>query len=641
MDLSDEQQDLLGHPPYLSGRVLAGPGTGKSFMSVMYLAQLSESAKHKKLRVRYITFTRAATAEFADKLRKRGLFESPAGQPPKTMHAYSLRILRTPKNRQISGIPDPLRIPDDWEQEQLIRPDISRLLRAKGYKTATPSKVAALEAELSAGFQSLTREKLPIAAKEPKLVQAYQDIWEEHRRRYGYTLLSELPIRAAAVLARKDAADPEVDLLIVDEYQDLNQAEQLVLQELHKRGVAILAIGDDDQSIYSWRNAAPEGIRNFTKTFDTECDYPLTVCHRTGAPALKVAAELINQDRDRPTKKPLTPSATASTEFRYLRFPTDSAEAAGVARIVRARLKAPVKPGDDPIKVAVLVRSDVSAWAAELAPQFAGLGIPLAAPTDIDSILKDRGVRIALALGQLIRRKGDDSLAWRALLKVTPGVGDTAVDHIYGSAESGSFAARFRALHANGFPELRNRIEVDAMVQGIQDAMAQVPKRKGPPVGESWAAWLVDQVKQIDADVFTPDAEKQFKTIGDKAGQRNLNDLLNKFQPTLRESASGADYQVQIMTMAMSKGLTFDTAIVVGAEEGNIPNPRGDEGEELRYLYVALTRATHLTVVTYAQKRTGRTAPIGQSHGRPRRWPSPLMTELSGVKAEDGVAAFT
>ena len=65
----------------------------------------------------------------------------------------------------------------------------------------------------------------------------------------------------------KDAAGPEVDLLIVDEYQDLNQAEQRVLKELHKRGVAILAIGDDDQSIYSWRNAAPEGIRNFTTTF--------------------------------------------------------------------------------------------------------------------------------------------------------------------------------------------------------------------------------------------------------------------------------------------------------------------------------------------------------------------------------------
>lgn len=267
----------------------------------------------------------------------------------------------------------------------------------------------------------------------------------------------------------------------------------------------------------------------------------------------------------------------------------------------------------------MLVRSDVSAWADELQPEFDKLGVTLAAPTNVDSILQDRGVRIALALGQLIRRKGDDSLAWRALLKVTPGIGDSVVDHIYSGAGSGNFAARLLALHANGFAELRNRIEVDAMVQSIQDAMVKVPKRKGPPNGESWAGWLVEQVKQMDPDAFTTIAEDRFKTIGDKAGQRDLDDLLNKFQATLRQSASGPDNQILIMTMAMSKGLTFDTAIMMGAEEGNIPAPQGDPAEERRYLYVALTRATYLTVVTYAEERTtGPTAPIGQSYGRPR-----------------------
>lgn len=639
MDLSDEQEAFLKHPPTKSGRVLAGPGTGKSFTSVMYLAQLAHD--HKDLRVRYITFTRAASAEFADKLRKRGIFKSPTGQPPKTMHAYSLGILTHPKYRAISRIPYPLRIPDDWEQEQLVRPDISRLLREKGYQTATPSKVAALEAEMSASFESLMGEKLPIADKEPALAKAYQEVWAEHRLRYGYTLLSELSFRAAAVLAQRGTADPGVDLLIVDEYQDLNQAEQKVLQELHKRGVAILAIGDDDQSIYRWRNAAPDGIRNFTKTFDRACDYSLTVCHRTGRRALDVAAQLINQDPHRAAKEPLKPFDTASTEFRYLRFPTNADEAAGVARIAQARLKAPVKPGDDPIKITVLVRSDVSAWASELEPHFDKLGVPLAAPTDVNAILEDRGVRIALALGQLIRRKGDDSLAWRALLKVTPGIGDSVVDHVDSSADSGSFAARLLALHDIGFPELRNRIQVDALVQSIQDAVAKVPKRKGPPNGVSWAAWLVDQVKLIDAGAFNAIAEDRFKTIGDKAGQRNLDDLLNKFQPTLRESASGADDQIRIMTMAMSKGLTFDTAIVMGAEEGNIPDPQGDTAEERRYVYVALTRATRLTVVTYAEQRTaGRTARIGLSRGRPQRRPSPFMADLDGVDAEDGVTAF-
>jgi DNA helicase II / ATP-dependent DNA helicase PcrA len=638
MALSPEQEVILKHPPKESGRVLAGPGTGKTYTSVMYLAQLAKM--HKRPRVRYITFTRATTAEFAAELDKQNLLKSPAGQPPRTMHAYSLGILLDRKNRKFSQIPYPLRIPDDWEQQQLIRPDISRLLRENGYPNATPSKVAALEAEMSAGFESLPGKQLPIAAKEPKLVKAYRDVWREHRLQYGYTLLSELPFQAAAALAANNAADPGVDLLIVDEYQDLNRAEQQVLQELHKRGVAILAIGDDDQSIYSWRHAAPDGIRDFTTTFAPAHNYPLTICRRSGAPALEVATQLINQDLDRRTKAPLRPSGAASTAFRYLRFSTNADEAAGVARIAQARLKAAMKP-DDKRVIAVLVRSDVAAWAAELQPYFDEIGEQLAAPADVDSILSDRGVRTALALGQLIRRKGNDSLAWRALLKVTPGIGDKVVDHVYRSADSNTFAARLLALHDDGFPELRNGQEVRAMVQRILDAVekAKVPKRKGPPNGKSWAAWLVGEVKQIEVDAFTPIAEERFKEVGDKAGQRDLDELLNKFQAKLREPARGEDKEIRIMTMGMSKGLTFDTAIVIGAEEGNIPDPRSDRAEERRYLYVALTRAKHMTVVTYAEKRTGPTAPIGQSLGRPRREPSSFMAELNGVHAEDGAAA--
>src|SRR6478736_3797212 len=104
MGLSDEQEAFLKHPPTESGRVLAGPGTGKSFTSVKYLEKLA--AEQSNLRVRYITFTRAATAEFAKKLGDKKLIAL-GGQPPKTMHGYSLRILLRLKSKRI---PYPLRI---------------------------------------------------------------------------------------------------------------------------------------------------------------------------------------------------------------------------------------------------------------------------------------------------------------------------------------------------------------------------------------------------------------------------------------------------------------------------------------------------------------------------------------------------
>lgn len=615
----------------MSGLVLAGPGTGKTLTSVAYLKKLA--AANSGLRVRYITFTRVATADFARKLDVK-LLRALGGQRPQTMHGYSLRILLS---SDTDRIPFPLRIPDDWEQAQLIRPDISRLLKEKGYPKATLRKVSVLEAEMSARFESLGGGSLPLAATEPSLVKAYKEVWEEHRLRYGYTLLSELPSQAAALLAETEQPERNVDLLIVDEYQDLNGAEQKVLQELGKRGVAILAIGDDDQSIYSWRNAAPEGIRKFKTTFATAHDYSLTLCYRNGKPALEVAARLIEKDRRRRGKKRVEPAGNApSTAFRYLHFSTNSDEAAGVARIARARFTAPLKP-DEKRVIAVLVRSDVPAWTTELQPHFQELGVPLTAPADVDSILSDRGVRTALALGQLIRRNNQDSLAWRALLKVTHDIGDTVIDHIYRSPGSGTFATRLLALHDDGFPELRNRDQVRAMVQRILDAVkkAKVPKRKGPPNGVSWAAWLVNEVKQMDADAFTTVAEERFKEVGDKSGQRDLDKLLNKFQATLREPAPGGDNEIRIMTMGMSKGLTFDTAIVIGAEEGNIPDSRGARAEERRYLYVALTRATQMTVVTYADKRTGPTARNRQSTQRKQ---STFLSGLQGVVSEDGKA---
>jgi len=109
MALSAEQEAFLLHPPTESGRLLAGPGTGKSFTSVAYLEKVS--ADNPGLRIGYITFTRAATAEFAMKLNDNGM-TALNGEPPKTMHGFSLGLLLSHHSNRI---PYPLRIPDSWE----------------------------------------------------------------------------------------------------------------------------------------------------------------------------------------------------------------------------------------------------------------------------------------------------------------------------------------------------------------------------------------------------------------------------------------------------------------------------------------------------------------------------------------------
>ena len=626
MALSPEQLAFLDHSPFRSGRLLAGPGTGKSFTSVAYLEQVAN--KNPTTRVGYITFTRAATAEFAKKMDDSGL-SALGGQPPKTMHGYSLGILL---RNHSSRIPYPLRIPDDWEVTELIRPDISRILKAKGYSEATPTMVSKLEAELAASFQSLSGDILPISMEQPDLVNAYKGVWRDHRNRYGYTLLSELPYQAAGVLEDIDESDLGVDLLIVDEYQDLNRADQKVLQELHRRGVAVLAIGDDDQSIYSWRNAAPDGIRDFLTTFDTSCDYPLTISHRCGPPALDIANQIIEQDPARPRKGRLQPSGSApSTMFRYLRYASNVEEAAGVARIAQSRLAAGVDAGD----IAVLVRSSLQSWTRGIQPVFDSIGVPLAPPPDTRSILADRGVRTALALAQLIVNI-NDCLAWRALIRVTPGLGDAVVEYVNDSQVDGNFAERLLALNESGFSGLSRRATLTEVVNNVLTELSEAPPPDLGIGGLGWAAWLAERV---GAQLFDPEALTQFLAVGDLIGQdQRLSSFVGEFQTSLNDLASGSVDGVRIMTMGMSKGLTFNTAIVMGAEAGNIPSPRGEEAEELRLLYVALTRATDLTVVTYANRRTGPTARVGQSQVAAQRERSPFMSGLQGVGIEDGTS---
>lgn len=624
VSFSREQLAFLEHPPEHSARVLAGPGTGKSFTSVAYLERVSTN--NPDLRVGYLTFTRAATAEFARKMNDSGL-SALGGKPPKTMHGFALGLLL---EFHSGRIPYPLRIPDSWEVKNLIRPDISNRLRAKGFSHATPTCVKALEEELAANFESLGGAALPIAKDQPELTNAYRGVWEAHRKSYGYTLLSELPYQASGVLADLDEIDVGIDLLIVDEYQDLNKADQEVLQRLSDRGIAVIAIGDDDQSIYSWRNAAPDGIRQFKTTFDTNYDYPLSISQRCGGKALEVASSVIEQDSLRPAKKRLTPSDSApATEFRYLKFKNNVAEAREVARLLAKRIES----GVDPSQIVVLVRSRSSIWRRELEPQFKQLDIPMAPLVDVDAILADRGVRKALALGQLAGNI-DDSLAWRSLIEVTPGVGKAAVDYVYQSDAPGSFASCLLALHNQGFDGYRGKNTLSTLVNDALQGISLAASPKDFPVEGGWASYLAELVGR---DLFDEYVLQLFNAIGDQMGtEAELAYFVREFEPALRDLMSGMAQGVRIMTMGMSKGLTVNTAVVLGVENGNVPKASRARDEELRLLYVALTRATDLTVVCYANRRRGTTARVGDPRVGQQREQSPFMATIRDVTLEDG-----
>jgi DNA helicase-2/ATP-dependent DNA helicase PcrA len=628
MSLNPQQQAIVDHDPGRHARVLAGPGTGKSFTSVQYLERLTRT--HPDLKVQMLTFTRAATAEFALKMGDAEL----AGlgiSPPATVHSFALGILvREPG----ANIPRPLRIPDSWEAKELVRPDISRLLRRQGYKKATPTVVKELEEEMAAGWETLDPERELYSQTDPALGAAYTGTWNEHRWAFGYVLIGELPYRAVQTIEDHGAEAIDLDLLLVDEYQDLNRADiRLIQLAATLAGVTVIGIGDDDQSIYGFRMAAPNGIREFCNEYQGSADYALTESRRCGRAILVASQTLIASHPGRPVKPPLTPAAGAPEGvYACLRFPTAQAEIAGVARIIASRVANGVDPGD----IAVLVRSSQNIWAGMLGPELEKHGIPLASTDWVVDALCNRDLRRALAIAHLAIDDGD-SLAWRAIIELTVGLGPAFVDYVYDSrAVNETFGATLLRLYRQGFAgcgpaAARRARQTVADVHAVLDAL---DVSQPPADDRGWSGWVVDLIGEpVDHEV----AELLDLVAGAIPADSGLAGLLAQLEPVGKDLAAATSGGVRMMTMAQSKGLTVNTAITLGVEDGIIPMPRAaDPSEELRLLYVAMTRATDMCLLTWSRRRTGPTARMGTPRVNQTRNRSPLLSGLPGAAGAVG-----
>lgn len=126
-------------------------------------------------------------------------------------------------------------------------------------------------------------------------------------------LLSELPYSLRTALRdHPDLDGVDYQVLVVDEYQDLNACDLDVLRLLSARGCAIVAAGDDDQSIYSFRKAHPQGIRNFLADYAGAVEYPLTITRRCGRRIVEWANYVIQGDPDRPAERGALRAATVA-----------------------------------------------------------------------------------------------------------------------------------------------------------------------------------------------------------------------------------------------------------------------------------------------------------------------------------------
>ena len=617
MHPTDEQQRVIDHDPSRNGRVLAGPGTGKSWTSVALIRHLLET--HPHIHVRMVTFTRAATRDLAEKIGQANLDVA----QPSTIHSFALSLLL--RNPEAANLPLPLRIPDSWETKGLIRPDIARRLRKQGFDEVKVPTVKKLELEMAAQWQSLDDGLQLLAELEPQVRNAYVGLWDIHRRTYGYTLLAELPFRAGNALEDFDVVVDPLDFLVVDEYQDLNEADIRLIRLLKERGSGVFAIGDDDQSIYGFRMAAPEGIRRFPEEFGDCQAYELTISQRCGENIISAATMLIETAPDRPRKAPLTfREGIDPGRFFYLRFENDAAEIKGVADLIYARYRAGVPLGE----IAVLVRSQVHAWARQLVPALAARGIDAVDTDWIEACLCHPQLRAGLARLRLAVDR-EDSPAWWTLLTLERGVAQSFCEYIYETAinTKQTFGETLLRLYPEflGAPTQASARSAARLVCRTLEEIEELDI-EGAELGETgWGGWILDVLNDSH---LGENAVRMFEEVGRVVPvDRGLGYFLGQLEPIARDLATQSD-AVRIMTMTGSKGVTVNTCVVMGVERNLIPHPRGRVDEERRLLYVAMTRATDMCVLTFAGRREGQIARHGTPSVNRPRGRSPLLENL-------------
>jgi DNA helicase-2/ATP-dependent DNA helicase PcrA len=600
-------------------RLLAGPGTGKTLALTRHICFLVAVRDVDAKSIQAITFTRAAARELRQRV-ERELGEESCPRIS-TLHSYALRQLLRNAER-VTELPQPIRIADDWEERNLILEDLKSLLNLRYVRQARE-----LLNELSADWQSLTADEDDWDRRFPN--PRFLGLWREHREIYGYTLRAELVYQLKRALEQRGDFQLEgpIEYLLVDEYQDLNRCDLAVVNQIVSRDVELFVAGDDDQSIYGFRKAHPEGIRRFPRDYRGAEELSLEICMRCDLGILDLGLFVAQQDPRR-IEKEITPEpGRGQGEVALLRFPNQDSEAAGIAALCNHLIDHHGLPPDN---ILILIRSDRNGvFSGPIRESLEDVGIAVSARTDMASPLDSADGRAFLAFMRLAVRR-EDNLAWRTLLQVwCDGVGSGAITTLYDLARQRgtSFAQVVLDVHENAnILPTNHRFRLSNAIRLVLNRSEELFPMNASR-GHETHHELMDAVTTAAESLFEDEDLREsvlaeFDRAAEAVEARSIEELLRATEVAGNDIEQEIDSGVvNILTMHRAKGLTAEAVIIAAAEDQYIPGRAKGEAvdDERRLLYVSLTRAKHHLFVTYCDRRTGPQRHTGRDRGRTAR----------------------
>ena len=550
LDPSQRRAASSNHPIQL---VLAGPGSGKTSTLVGRFRHLRDSGTDPT-RIMALTFTKKAAEEMRSRIARDLAVDNPAELRVYTFHSLALRCLQ--RKPHLAGLPERVDVWGAhqgravfgarrmyWNDEGDILDIISgakeQLLDAQSYRRALArdDEVGHRAAEFFAVYEDALREAgaIDFADMVPLLLRAVGD-----HPAYG---------RAVA---------GAVDHLLVDEYQDINLGQHRLIEHFRSGGVHLWAVGDDDQTLFTFRAADIRYTLDFKRRHADAVLHLLDRNYRSTPEIVAGAKRLIAKNRDRFTKDygPAADADGSGGSVAIRGYSTPDAEVRQVVRAIQTLLQA----GTPYREIAVLYRAGSTGMA------FQGALEALHIPFDVrgaGDLWQSPAAKLYLgALFYLI--DADDR---RAIEKMGTGKrGESVRRRLDKVPPARSFADACR--HAR-------RVVGDAL-----------PKKSAEREQRDWTN-LCDALAALAADCD------------------GIDTLMERIAEQSRALRRPSEDAVVLSTVHSAKGLEWEAVFVVGLEEGVMPVAGADIEEERRVAYVAMTRAKRILGLTYSAERGG------------------------------------
>ena len=631
-DLNDAQRAAV---EYIDGpsQVIAGAGSGKTRVLTYKIAYLL--AKGKDLySLLVLTFTNKAAKEMVERIRK--MFGETFYIRQKymgTFHSVFARILHVESDK--IGFPSDFTIYDEADSRSLLKSIIKEMdMNEKVYKpAAVHARISMAKNHLISvdSYESdsdiINQDK---RAKMPEIAKIYREYVQRCRLANAMDFDDLLVYTYRLFIERKDVLEKYGNLfkyIMVDEYQDTNYVQKKILSLLYNamQEKAICAVGDDSQSIYSFRGADIDNILSFTKDFPSQDGkeaklFKLEQNYRSTQTIVEAANSLIHHNRNQIQKEVFSKNDKGE-KIQYKPAYSDKEEALIVAKNIQ-RIKRQDDCGYD--QFAILYRTNAQSRSFE--EEFRKQGIPYRIYGGL-SFYQRKEIKDIIAYFRLVANPDDEEAFKRIINYPARGIGATTVMKIADCAHQNQVS----------FWEVIGNVEHYGLNvnKGTQTKLENFRLLISSFIDRSHTLDVYELGDAIIRESRISEDIMSGKNADDLARQENLEEFLSGMQTFVAgrqeegrmDEAYLTDYlqdvalltdadsegekdepRVSLMTIHAAKGLEFATVFVVGLEENIFPSPLAavsvrELEEERRLLYVAITRAEKHCILTNAKNR--------------------------------------